>query len=674
MLGTVGYMSPEQASGANVDFRSDQFSFGSILYEMATGKRAFQKKTAIDTLSAILNEEPEPVGQVNPQAPAPLRWIVERCLAKEPENRYAATRDLSRDLATLRDHASEAVSGPIAPARRRFRFVLPVAAGVVVLIAAALMASKAIWGTRTPPQPSFHRLTFRRGLVDAARFAPDGRTILYSALWDGEPPHIFETRPESPESRRLDLPDASLLSVSPRGELAILSPKPPVGLGWWFAAGTLATAPLAGGAPRDVAEDVRFADWARDGKGMLVARQGRLEFPIGKVIRQRTEMGEWAISPRLSPAGTRIAFGGSRRVHIADLSGRELAASHASGEFSPWVAWGPNGNEVWFSTAEGGSSSLRAMTEAGKERLILRMPQGMRIEDVSPDGRLLVVFSSRRSEVWAKPAGETRERDVTVLAVNNAMGLTPDGKWILVNVSGVPNQPEAFYLRSTDGAVTKKLGEGFGSELSADGKWVVVTRPGPPAQLVLVPTGAGDEKVLERGGIEAYDRLSVRWSQDGRRLLFGAHEKGRADRLFVQEVGGGAPRPVTPEGMDAETASISPDGRHVIVQDGTGPNFWVYPTDGGERRPVSGFLPTDYIWRNWSEDGRFAYAWHAFDLPFRVFRVELATGRREPWMTIMPQDPAGIANGDLMITPDGKSYAYNCTRLLTDLFLVEGLK
>src|SRR5215813_9406424 len=99
VLGTVGYMSPEQAAGQLVDFRSDQFSFGSILYEMATGKRAFQKATAVDTLSAILHEEPKPIAETSPGAPAPLRWIVERCLAKDPEGRYAATKDLTRDLA-----------------------------------------------------------------------------------------------------------------------------------------------------------------------------------------------------------------------------------------------------------------------------------------------------------------------------------------------------------------------------------------------------------------------------------------------------------------------------------------------------------------------------------------------------------------------------------------------
>src|SRR5262249_43877269 len=125
VLGTVGYMSPEQASGEVIDFRSDQFSFGSILYEMATGKQAFQKGTAVDTLSAILNEDPKPISETSPESPAPLRWIVERCLAKEPDDRYASSRDLARDLATVRDRLSEtSVSRPspaAAPHRNPWR-------------------------------------------------------------------------------------------------------------------------------------------------------------------------------------------------------------------------------------------------------------------------------------------------------------------------------------------------------------------------------------------------------------------------------------------------------------------------------------------------------------------------------------------------------------------------
>src|SRR5512143_2299375 len=107
VMGTVGYMSPEQASGRPVDFRSDQFALGSILYEMATSKRAYQKNTGAETRTAIIRDEPEPVAQVNPKAPAPFRWIVERCLAKDPDERYASTRDLARDMANVRARASE---------------------------------------------------------------------------------------------------------------------------------------------------------------------------------------------------------------------------------------------------------------------------------------------------------------------------------------------------------------------------------------------------------------------------------------------------------------------------------------------------------------------------------------------------------------------------------------
>ncbi len=219
------------------------------------------------------------------------------------------------------------------------------------------------------------------------------------------------------------------------------------------------------------------------------------------------------------------------------------------------------------------------------------------------------------------------------------MGLSPDGKTLLITVPGAPNVPETFYLRATDGSPPKKLGEGFGSELSPDRKWVAVVRPGPPSELTLVPTGAGEEKRLARGRIEEHVKSDVRWSQDGRRLLFGAHEKGHRDRKYIQDVASGEPRPLTPDGVHVENSSISPDGRFVIVEQEDG--FWIYPVEGGEPRPARGLLSSDFIWRNWSDDGRFVYAWNGVELPFQVFRVEISTGRREPWKTVMPQDPAG---------------------------------
>src|SRR5262249_40755590 len=272
VFGTVGYMSPEQAAGQTMDLRSDQFSFGSILYEMVTGKRAFQKGTAVDRLAAILHEEPKPLGEIAPEAPTALQWVVERCLAKEPESRYAATRDLARDLAMLRDHLSDAVSRGGLTAAPGPRAAVRLAIGAVLLVAATLFVARALWKTAPPPSPEFQRLTFRRGLVDEARFAPDGQTILYSAKWDGDPPRLFMTRPESPSSQPLGLPDASLLSVSRTGELAIVIGKMQIGIPWGYSGGTLATAAVAGGAPRELATDVSLADWAPDGKQMAITR------------------------------------------------------------------------------------------------------------------------------------------------------------------------------------------------------------------------------------------------------------------------------------------------------------------------------------------------------------------------------------------------------------------
>jgi serine/threonine protein kinase/dipeptidyl aminopeptidase/acylaminoacyl peptidase len=659
ILGTVGYMSPEQAAGQPLDFRSDQFSFGSILYEMATGKRAFQRATAVDTLSAILHEEPKPIVEVNPQAPTPLRWIVDRCLAKEPERRYAATRDLARDLEMLRDRSSEgtALVGVSAKRSRRLTTVR-LALGAVALAASGLFVGRMLWKAMPSSPPKFQRLTFRRGFIDTARFSPDGQTIVYSANWDGQPAHVFQTQIENPISRRLDIPDASLVSLSLGGELTVIMGKPV--LLWWEIAGTLATVPMAGGAPRELAADVNWADSAPDGKRIAVVRRGNLEFPMGKVIYP----GGGSF-PRVSPAGDRVAFQGDGRLHVVDASGKELFASR---KFRPVLslAWNSTGEEIWFAEVFDASGVVHAFSVSGKERIPLRIPASVAVSDISRDGRVLLSVGNQRLETWARPNGQPSERELTILVESDAMGISSDGTTLLIN------DGDSFYLRNTDGSLPKKLGEGYGSALSADGKWVVVARPGPPARLVLVPTGAGEEKALENGGIERYERDGIYWSLDGRRLAFYGREKGHGDRIYIQDVIGGKPRPLTPEGLYTESCSISPDGRFLIVEQKDG--FWMYPVDGGEKRLVAGLLKTDFVWRNWSEDGRFVYAWNPIELPFRVFRVDLITGRREPWKTIAPQDPAGMWAADVILTPDGKSYAYNCKRRLADLYLVDGLK
>ncbi len=369
VMGTAGYMSPEQASGQPVDYRSDQFSFGAIVYEMATGKRAFQRKTGAETLVAIIREEPEPLTQAAPKAPAPVRWIVERLLAKDPEERYASTKDLARDLESIRDHLTEtSASGalePAGPARvRRRGWVLPAALAFLAGAAVAFLAARKL--DSGSPLPRFQRLSFRRGTILSSRFAPDGKSVLYGATWDGGPVEIYSTRPESPESKSFGLPPGNLLSVSRNGELAI-------SLGWryaigWEGVGTLARIPLSGGAPRELMESVDDADWSPDGQQLAVIHRvgdrARLEYPIGTVLE---ESSGWLSRPRLSPDGRTIAY--FEHPERGDNAGRMLLLDVASRKKTTGPTFGGFNSYAWISPdrliAGGGNGILRSVSRSG---------------------------------------------------------------------------------------------------------------------------------------------------------------------------------------------------------------------------------------------------------------------------------------------------------------------
>src|SRR5262249_25868972 len=210
-----------------VDFRSDQFSLGAILYEMAAGKRAFDRATPVQTLSAVIQDEPEPLSTVAPKTPPSLVWLIERCMAKDPEDRYAASKDLARDLADLRTHASDISSleraAPGAPRRTRRRRAAGVLAAVLAAAAACALAfvagQRRTRGSERPPK--YSQITSRRGHITGARFAPDGRTVVYSASWGGNASEIFEARLGSRESRPLGIFPAGVLAVSSTGEMAI---------------------------------------------------------------------------------------------------------------------------------------------------------------------------------------------------------------------------------------------------------------------------------------------------------------------------------------------------------------------------------------------------------------------------------------------------------------------
>ena len=664
IVGTVGYMSPEQASGAAVDFRSDQFSFGSLVYEMATGRRAFQRKTVVETLAAILKEEPKPIAAINPQVPAPLCWIVERCLTKEPEGRYLATRDLARELAAVRDHLSEATAvGTVAAAPRRRR-ALKLSLVGAVLATVALLSGKLLW-KQPPPSPlEFQRLTFRRGMPsNVARFSPDGQTVVYAARWEGGPTRLYSMRLDSPESRPFDLPVAFVLSISSAGELAILLNSSEEGYSV-NRIGTLARVPLVGGTPREVLDDVYGADWSQDGKEFAVIRKvgdrRQLEFPIGKKLYEAPVI----FSPRVSPRGNLVAFieyeGGENLLCVVDAAGRKRTLARRVGGFE--LAWSPEGEEIWTAFRK-----LEAVTLTGERRLLANLPEPLAgdVQDVFRDGRGLLRLGEFSRGIVVLPPGETKERELWWLGSSTVADISRDGKRLLFD------DKAGVYFRSTDESLPPiLLAEGAsGLALSPDSKWAIVFRQGRTSEFELVPTGAGEKKILEVAGIDTTES-SVTFFPDGKRILIESRQSGHPPRCYVQDIDGGSPRAITPEGV--HSAIISPDGQMLAALDAANRVF-LYPVERGAPRAAPGANETGEL-KAWSADGRSLYVSEGVSNGrVNVFRRDVTNGRRDLWKALAPADPAGVYAIDALIAPSG-ACAYGYRRLVGNLYLVKGLK
>jgi serine/threonine protein kinase len=681
VMGTVGYMSPEQLRAEPVDHRSDVFAFGAVLYEMLAGRPAFRRATPAETMSAILNDDPPPLGEGDGRVPRGAELVVRRCLEKSPGARFQSTDDLAFEVASLADASwtgSGARSGsrPRGVWRRRLRRSVPALAALAIL-ALPIAAYVAGRSSATAPTPSFHRLTFRRGGVYTARFTPDGQTIVYDAAWAGSPLEVFSTRASGTESRSLGLGEARIAAVSSTGELAIL-------LGRRFGitetpTDTLARVPLAGGAPREVLENVAFADWSPDGRELAVVHRAgerdRVEYPIGRVLYEGAAGTVGCV--RVSPKGDLLAFVAWSLVQdprgsvvIVDLAGKVVARTRE------WpvalnITWSPSGDEVWFSAGETGMDlGLYAISLTGEQRTLARVPGALRILDALPDGRALLTRASIRAETVGLAPGESRERDLSWLDWTELVGLSDDGRTILTKEKGEGGGAGgATYVRKTDGSPAVRLGDGYALALSPDGRRALVLRPASPADLVLYPTGAGQPVPLDVRPIASVE--SAAWFPDGRTILIRGSESGRAVRSYAVSADGGAPVAVTPEGVIGW--AVSPDGRDVLGFDDARAAYFRYPVDGGEPLPVDVLQAGEQPIR-WSADGRAVYAFRPGELPVRVFRVDLETGERRLWRELMPPDPAGVDGvAYVKMTPDGTASAYSYIRVIDDLYLAEGL-
>ncbi len=679
IMGTVGYMSPEQATGRPVDFRSDQFSLGAMLYEMAAGKRPFQRESAPQTLTAIIQEDPEPLGTVSPRTPAPLRWIVERCLAKEADDRYASTKDLARDLKSIRDHLSEAsVSGAAdgagalpRPARASGRTKIVAAVGALALLAAGALAG---YRYRRAPVPVFHRLTYRRGTIRSARFAPGGPTIIYSASWEEDPIRVFSMRPDNPDSIALPVPDSVLFSVSSTGEMAIgLHPTFFTGFDWKT---TLARVPLAGGTPREVVDDVDAADWSPDGSGLaidhIVGGKSLVEYPIGKVLYASNG---WISHLRVSPRGDRIAFlehpiknddGGS--VCVVDLAGKhtELSKGWSTAE---GLAWSRDGSEVWFSaTRESAARAVYAVSLSGRERLVLPTPRTLTLDDIAADGRMLMSEDDERIVLRVLPPGAKEDHEFSYLDWTLPRDLSNDGKMLLFDESGEGGGDQfSVYLRNAESGSVVRLGSGSALALSPDGLWVA-SCSADNRQLVLLPTRTGQPRTLTTPGFQ-YQSVATFFPKSPR-LLFVAQEGSHGARLYVQDLAGGKPAPISSEMIGASLIPISPDEAWVAAR-ALDDGVYLFPVSGGAPKRLPGTDAGDWPIR-WTADGKGVYVFRRGQVPCDVFRVDAESGLRERVTTFTPPEAPGLASiTRALITPGGRSWAYSYQRTLSDLFEVE---
>ncbi len=676
VMGTAGYMSPEQVRGKATDLRSDLFSFGSILYEMISGKRAFRGDSPADTMSAILKEEPPELAEATRNVPPALERIVRHCLEKNPAQRFQSASDIAFSLEAMTEISTASRSGAqeiAPPVLERRKFLVPILSGLLAAGACLgfylLGRHSSVWSA-----PSFHRLTFRRGTIPSARFSPDGQTIVYSASLEGRPQELFTTRFDSTDSRPLGLDKAALLGVSSSGELAVSlgvhrdSP--------FIEAGTLGRMPLAGGAPREVSENISWADWTPDGSdlaaGHLIAGDVRLEFPLGHVIYQPQG---WISHVRFSPRGDLIAFadhvqtGDDGRVVITDRQGN-IKKTSSFFITVQGLAWSRDGKEVWFTASrEGAARAIYALDLSGKERVILRVPGTLTLQDITREGRVLLTIDNAQFGIMGSRPGEQGERNLSWLDWSIASDLTADGKNLLFFESGEGVGPNySSFIRGMDGSPAVRLGAGSFPKLSPDGKWVAALNNGSPGQLELLPVGAGQARQVTHDSLQ-YIRIG--WVPDGKALVFEASEPNHPPRSYFLNLEDGKSRPITPEGTIG--ILVSPDSKYLAARAPDGKR-WIYPLEGGDPQPLGVALSNAETPEEWEPDGKSLLVEQQGN-PVVIWRVFLNSTRREKLKALMPSDAAGIVSvAGARFSADRKTYAYTYFRILSDLYVVDGLK
>ncbi len=645
VVGTVGYMSPEQARGAAVDFRSDQFSFGSVLYEMITGVRAFRRDSAAQTLTAIIEDEPRPISELNPKALLPLRWIVERCLAKDAEERYASTRDLARDLISVRDHLSETSMPQLAASAPAARVHPRHLASLVLLAAALIVAGLAGYRLGRPQASgplSMRALTFA-GSDDQPSVSPDGRTVAFRS-WRGGQPRIWLKQLEGGEEVPMTSGFDSSPRFSPDGTAILFIRRPQGWLPWRQIEhpGDLYRVATVGGEPRKLLEDVVGADWSPDGARIVFVRtaevEGRIASEVGilyangenprklaSVPRRNLTAPRWSLDGKsivAADAPFGIAGAPSERGHtvigVEDGTTRLVPPPQPGGDLSA-LAWSGSVGDAIYTQGEsmarvgfaswGSTRVVRMDTASGRAQVLFSIPAVAHDVQVLGRGRLLFTTRSSRQNLRENsPRGEGGERWLTRGSSSDRQPIfSPDGEWVAFTSNRSGNL-----------------------EL-----WALSTRSG----------------ILRRLTDHEGDDWDPAFMEGGKKILWSSNRGGHFE-IWTAEADGRHPRQVSQDGADAENPTATPDGQWIVYQSGHAEKrgLWKVRADGSEAKHlVSGTT----AWPEVSPDGR-----HAL---FTVLRpsgnvvrvVRLADGQVLPF-----EIAARGGGGRARWMPDGRAIAY----------------
>jgi serine/threonine protein kinase/Tol biopolymer transport system component len=671
VMGTVGYMSPEQVRGEPVDHRTDIFALGAILYEMLTGRRAFQGRTAADTMTAVLREDPAPITRNGSgvQVPAACERIIGYCLEKDANLRLQSAHDVAIALeATI---GSSSAVAPSAPPPRRSPLRQIAAAALLAAAAAGIPAYFAGLSSSQPAVlPEFSRIAFQASNVNGARFLPEQSGVVYSGVVDNLRARVFMTRLGSPDATPLSEPGMRLAGVARTGELAVLRNfvASPAAVAPGHA--TLARMPAAGGIPRDVVEGIEYADWGPDDNTFVVVRtidgRRRVEFPVGTSLFETTG---WVDSPRVSPDGRRVAFaehpilgddrGWAMVVDTATKRAERLSAEYAS---LRGVVWHPTSGEVYV----GAGSQIEVIGRDATPRVIARTTEGNYLHDVARDGRLLVTYSTFELRAHLLlPTGEWRgfqwlDRTVPI-------AFWPGGDRLLFWEAA----EYGIYSRALDGSPAVRLGDGFGLALSPDGRSALAIQLTTPMQLIVYPTGAGESRQLPTASIERI--FGGGWTPDGAAVVFAAQEPGQPGRLYKQRLTDTRPTRIGSDGLTLPSPFgaefVSPDGAFVVASSPSHELVRV-PLDGGPVTLLTGVRPGDQPLGWDAEPGMLIVAEGGNQWPLTLVRVDLGRGTRTVWRQIDGPPDAPQRFTPAVLSPDRKTLAFINPQSRTTLYVV----